>query len=120
MNGADVDPLIQELAAFPGMQGCALVDAETGMVWYHSRNFQGIEQIAESAIEFWRIQMRLAGIFSAFGPLQSTAYSFANRVVALFPCCDKPALVLVCVAAKNGVAWAEWGKQVLELKKLLA
>jgi hypothetical protein len=115
-----IDPLIQELAAFPGVQGCALVEADTGMVWYHSRNFTGIEQIGESAIEFWRIQLRLAENFSAFGPLQSTAYAFANRVVALFPCSDKPALVLVCVAAKTGVAWAEWGQQVQALKKKLA
>lgn len=119
MSDQKVDALIQELAGFPGVQGCALVDADTGMVWYHSRNFHGIERLGETAIEFWRIQVRLADHFSGFGRLQSTAYAFANRVVALFPCSDKPALVLVCVAAKADVAWAEWGKQVLVLKKML-
>lgn len=120
MSSPSVEAMVRELGGYPGMDGCALVDADTGMVWFHGGDFPAIEQIGEAAIEFWRIQRRLSSHFKTLGPLQSAAYAFTGRVVALFPCADKPPLVLVCVAHKSNVAWADWGRHVALLKGALA
>lgn len=112
--------LVEQMATFEGIDGCALVEADTGMAWHFAGSWPNIERIGEAAIEFWRIQDRLAGQLAALGGLQSAAYSFSNRVVALFPCCDEPRLVLVCVAAKGPVAWQNWAPKVAELRAVLA
>ena len=120
-NTAQIIARLQKLADFPAIDGCALVEVDTGMAWHVAGNYPDLERVGEAAIEFWRIQNRLSEHLSALGALKSAAYSFANRVVALFPCLENPALVLVCVAAKGPVAWAEWGVEVkalqLELQK---
>lgn len=95
MKADEVQAAIEELGQFPGMDGCALVDAETGMPWHHAGSAAGVERVAEAAIEFWRVQTRLSRHFEGMGHLQSAAYSFSNRVVALFPCGEAPPLVLV-------------------------
>ncbi len=110
---------LEKLARFPGVQGCALVEAESGMVWHHAGQLPDIEHIGEAAVEFWRVHQRLSVQLVSLGGLKSAAYSFADHVVALFPCGDAPARVLICVAAKSGVAWADWGMQVLALRKAL-
>jgi hypothetical protein len=115
-----VTALVHELATFEGIEGCALVDADTGMAWHYAGSWPNIEHIGEAAIEFWRIQDRLAGQLAALGGLQSAAYSFSNRVVALFPCSNEPRLVLVCVAVKGPVAWQKWSPKVAELRAALA
>ncbi|MBX3655096.1 MAG: hypothetical protein KIS62_06540 [Ramlibacter sp.] len=119
MTHRQVEDIVQELAGFPGMDGCALVEAESGMVWYYAGTFPDIDRIAEASIEFWRVQQRLSANFSSMGPLQSAAYAFSQRIVALFPCGEKPPLVLICIAQKADVSWHEWGVHVVRLKKAL-
>ena len=119
-NSAAINAQLQTLASYPGIDGYALVEIATGMAWHFAGASPEIERIGEAAIEFWRIRDRLALQLTSLGSLQSAAYSFSNRVVALFPCCEDPGLVLVCIAAKGDVAWAPWGVQVEELRRLLA
>lgn len=119
-NTTRVMARLQKLAAFPAIDGCALVEVSTGMAWHVAGNHPELERVGEAAIEFWRVQTRLSEHLAVLGPLKSAAYSFANRVVALFPCSDDPALVLVCVAAKGPVAWADWGVEVEALRGELA
>lgn len=119
MKADAVQAAIAELGQFAGMDGCALVDAETGMPWSYAGSVADIERIAEAAIEFWRVQNRLSRHFEGMGNLQSAAYSFSNRVVALFPCSEAPPLVLVCIARKGHVSWIEWGKRAVLLRQLL-
>lgn len=115
----DLAPIIGELASFEGIDGCALVEADTGMAWHYSGQLPEIETIGEAAIEFWRIQARLSDRLGVLGSLNSIAYSFTNRVLALFPCCDEPTLILVCVARKGEISWHEWGAKVVQLRKIL-
>ena len=111
---------LQKLANFPAIDGCALVEVETGMAWHVAGNHPELERVGEAAIEFWRVQARLTDHLGELGALKSAAYSFENRVVALFPCCDAPPLVLVCVARKGPVNWAAWGAEVEVLRRGLA
>lgn len=116
---AAAEAIVAELATFPGMEGCALVETDTGMVWYHAGAMDGMDRLGEAAIEFWRIQDRLSVHFEPMGPLRSAAYSFTNRVVALFPCSETPLLVLVCIAHKEGVRWNELAPRVGALQRTL-
>ncbi len=118
-NSAEINAQLQILASYPGIDGCALVESATGMAW-HFAGSPEIERIGEAAIEFWRIKDRLGAQLTTLGTLQSAAYSFSNRVVALFPCSDDPGLVLVCIAAKGSISWGPWGLQVEALRRLLA
>lgn len=108
MNQDAVRGAMEELTAFPGVAGCAVVDAATGMAWYHAGVLPELERFSEAAVEFWRVQLRLARYFGDLGPPRSAASSFAGGVVALFPCCDDPPLVLVCVTNRKDVPWHSW------------
>lgn len=119
-NSAPVIAQLQILADFPGIDGCALVESATGMTWHVAGHYPELERIGEAAIEFWRIQHRLSEHLTTLGTLKSAAYSFSNRVVALFPCCDEPGLVLVCVAAKGPVDWPAWGVKVETFRHVVA
>ena len=119
-NTAQVIAHLQALADFPGIDGCALVESATGMAWHVAGNYPELERIGEAAIEFWRVQNRLSAHLMTLGTLKSAAYSFSNRVVALFPCSDQAGLVLVCVAAKGDVGWQAWGVKVDALRRVLA
>ena len=119
-NTAQVIAHLRALADFPGIDGCALVESATGMAWHVAGNYPELERIGEAAIEFWRVQNRLSSHLMTLGTLKSAAYSFSNRVVALFPCSDQAGLVLVCVAAKGDVGWQAWSVKVEALRLVLA
>lgn len=119
MSHTLVQAAIERLAAFPSVQGCALVDADTGMVWYSAGRLPSIERLGEASVEFWRVRLRQSAYFEELGPLESAAHSFARQVIALFPCSHVPALIAVCVADKAGMAWGPWGTQLAEFKQVL-
>lgn len=119
-NTAKVVAHLQALADFPGIDGCALVETATGMAWHVAGDYPELERIGEAAIEFWRVQDRLTAHLNTLGTLNSAAYSFSNRVVALFPCNLDAGLVLVCVAAKGHIAWQDWSVKVDALRRAVA
>ncbi|MCZ8256476.1 MAG: hypothetical protein O9327_12525 [Polaromonas sp.] len=119
MSQLEINRLLGVLASQPGVQGCALVDPDTGMVWYHAGELPDIERTGEAAVEFWRVQSRLSSHFAKLGALRSAACAFVNGTIALFPCLPSP-LVLVCIASKQEIDWAQWGESALALKKVLA
>ena len=75
-NTAQVMAHLQALVDYPGIEGCALVETATGMVWHAAGNYPELERIGEAAIEFWRIQDRLKAHLHTLGSLKSAAYSF--------------------------------------------
>lgn len=119
-NTAHVMSHLQALAEFPGIDGCALVEIATGMVWHMAGHYPELERIGEAAIEFWRVQDRLSPHLNTLGTLKSAAYSFSNRVVALFPCSEDAGLVLVCVAAKGHMGWQACSVKINALRRVVA
>lgn len=79
MSNSLVQALIDRLAAFPGVQGCALVDADTGLVWYCAGKLPDIERLGEASVEFWRVQQRQSSYFEERGPLESAATPSPTR-----------------------------------------
>ena len=51
---------LQSMAAMPGLEGCALVEIEAGMVWHHAGQIEGVQTFAEAASDYWRLYNRLA------------------------------------------------------------
>jgi hypothetical protein len=111
--------ILHGLAAFKGMQGCALVEADTGMVWHYAGKMNDMERVGEAAVEFWRTQNKVATQLGMMGALKFASYNYPQRVINLIPCDEERGLILVCVAASPGTAWGEWIKEVAQLRQAL-
>ena len=62
---------LQSMAAMPGLEGCALVEIEAGMVWHHAGQIEGVQTFAEAASDYWRLYNRLADQFKDLGDRKS-------------------------------------------------
>lgn len=111
---------VEEIAALPGMDACVLADVDSGMIVHQFGTLPHIERIGEASVEFWRVQERLGEYFQHLGPLGSTAYSFRDHVIALFPTHSLPPMVLICVARKNAIDWTCSRDAIARLKHQLA
>lgn len=114
-----IEDHVNQISQLPKMDGCALVQEDTGMVWHYSGQTKDIERISEAVIEFWRIHQRLKVPLSSLGSLKSAAFSFSNQVVALFPCSVSPPLVLVCITKKPPIDWSLWQPLIAGLNQAL-
>lgn len=110
---------LADLSSMPAVQGCALVEVETGMVWQSAGRWQHVEMLGEAAIESWRVQQRQQAHFEHLGALRSSITYFTKGSVALLPCPGTVPLVLVCVADRTGMDWSQWMASVLPLFNLL-
>jgi hypothetical protein len=110
---------LRHLAGIESVQGCALVELESGMVWLSSGTIPGLEHIAENAVEFWRLYLRLARPLDQLGSLRMTTLLFEQSFLTLTAfSAFSPPLLLVCVSQRN-VDWARWGQGVDKLKRVL-
>ena len=64
---------LEAMAALPGVDGCALVEVDAGMVWHHAGQIEGVQTFAEAASDYWRLYGRLAGQFEDLGELRTLA-----------------------------------------------
>ena len=125
MPNSDIDiaNAVAALAATAGVEGCALVEAETGMAWHHGGRLDGMEMLGEAAVEFWRLQRRLSEHFAVLGPARSAACGFDAHLITLYPCLrggpDAHELVVVCVAQRHRVDWGVWSRGMQQLHAAL-
>ena len=112
--------LLDQLASYPAVQGCALVEIETGMVWKHAGQWQQVESFAESAVEVWRVQLRNQAHLAHLGSPRSSICYFANGSMALLPCPGVVPVLLVCIADRAGMNWAGWMGQLKPLLEILS
>ncbi len=110
---------VEEIASLPGMDACVLADVDSGMIVHQFGTLPHIERIGEASVEFWRVQERLGEYFQHLGPLGSTAYSFRQHVIALFPTHSQPPMVLICVARKDSINWVSSRDAIARLKQQL-
>lgn len=117
---ARIPVLLQELAAHPGVHGCALVEVETGMVWHCAGQWEAMESFAEAAVQVWRVQLRHREQFAVLGQPRSSICYFEEGSLALLPCAGVVPLLLVCRAERAGMNWASWMKGLQPLFHALA
>jgi predicted regulator of Ras-like GTPase activity (Roadblock/LC7/MglB family) len=111
-----ITSVLESLANFVGICGCALVESETGMVWHHIGKLTDMERVGEAAIEFWRTQRRVAIQLEAMGELKFVNFKYANKTIVLVPCDEDRGLILVCLAESQGVNWSDWIKHLPALR----
>ncbi len=109
--------ILEKLSSFPNVLGCALVEADTGMVWHHAGQLADMESIGEAAIEFWRTQNKVASQLGILGELKFASYNYAQSILGLIPCDPNRKLVLVCLAQRPGMVWPEWMREIPALRE---
>jgi hypothetical protein len=109
---------IDDLAAMPGMAGCAVVEIATGMVWHGAGEIREIAEYAEAASDYWRLSDRLNRHFSLLGPLSVALMVHANGRITMLPC--GTGMIMVGITMDKAlVDWAAWQKKVSELSSLV-
>lgn len=108
MNPRTVARELDAMAAQAGIVGCALVDPDTGLIWHASGRVADADRTWEAAVDYWRLHGRQRSHFSALGDLAAAVLYHRGGILAIFPCCDDPALLLVSVGEHRGVDWIRW------------
>lgn len=117
MSHAALERELGALAQLPGLLGCALVDAATGMIWHAKGIAENDPSVGEAAIDFWRLSQRRATQFHALGELRAQVIIHASGRITLAAC--GPELVLVTLSAEpDRVAWDQWKTGLGKLRAL--
>lgn len=119
MNQAPLETSLGALMTrYPGVRGCALVDAASGLVW-HRHPDADMHGIWEAAVDHWRLQQRLSSHFGELGPVQAIVLHHSDLKLTLLPCLRDPDVVLVCLAEHGNVDWAGWQRDTRQLAERL-
>lgn len=105
---------LDKLASVAGIDGCALVEIDAGMVWHTAGQIPGVQSIAEAASDYWRLYQRLAHHFDDLGDLLGSLMRHTGGQLALLPC-GKGMLLVVLAMQKSTV---DWSSCFAEAKKL--
>jgi hypothetical protein len=121
MNATRLAAELNHLAGRPGVVGCALVDADTGLVWQacSSSTDASAPQIWEAAVDYWRLYARQKQHFAGLGELGVAAMYHTLGVLAVLPCCTDPSVLLVLHANHKNVDWIELQRMTHELGRLI-
>jgi len=119
MNLPQIDAELDRMAAHPGIVGCALVDAQTGLVWTSRGGDAQATHVWEAAVDYWRLHDRQKLHFAGLGTLGAAVMYHTGGVLAVFPCCTDPNVLLVAHGEHRGVDWIALQRMARELGDLL-
>jgi hypothetical protein len=119
MNTGRFAAALEHMALQPGILGCALVDAGTGLVWHSSAGAPNADRVWEAAIDYWRLHDRQKVHFAGLGRLGAAVMYHTGGVLAVFPCCSEPDVLLVCHGQHRNVDWITWQRLVRDLGQLI-
>ena len=106
------------MARLPGMDGCALVEIDTGMVWAASGQHAEIHQIAEVSSDYWRLYQRQRQHFADLGDLRAQVMMHRAGRITMLPC--SAGMLLIAISRETEpVDWALWQARVLAMRRLL-
>lgn len=108
---------LNAMATQSGISACALVDADTGLVWHAAGEPLGDTDLWEAAIDSWRMHQRQKHRFAALGALGAAVLYHQHSTLAVLPVSGDPALLLVALARRSAVDWSAWQKATRELTK---
>lgn len=108
------------LAGLSGVKSCALVDSQSGLVWYAVGTQPGEQPLWEAAIDYWRLYGRSNTHFAELGPLGAAVLYHKHSVLAIIPCSAQSELLVVCIAAHEGMDWRDWQRRVRAMGERLA
>lgn len=118
MKQMQLKQALDAMAQTPGVDGCALVEVETGMVWHHAGHIEDVQTFAEAASDYWRLHDRLSPQFEKLGGLRASIMIHQHGRLTLLPC-GKGMLLLALTGHQTGTDWIQWQKQTRELALLV-
>lgn len=113
---ADLEAGLRAIAAQPGVQGCALVDLETGMV-LHWEGPPALLPVAEAASDYWRLCARQENVFGILGPPRAQVVIHEHTRVTIVRCGEGLLLVTLSLEAE-AVDWGRWKQSTQSLYQL--
>ena len=109
---------LDAMARTPGVDGCALVEIDAGMVWHHAGFTDDIRTFAEAASDYWRLYTRLAPQFDQLGDLRASIMVHTQGRLTLLPC-GKGMLLLALTRHRSDLDWKQWQRATRELALLV-
>jgi len=117
MKAKVIHVVLNSMAEMPGVDGCALVEVDAGMVWHSAGQMQGMQNLAEAISDYWRLYKRLDHHFTDLGDMKASVFMHAKGNITVLPC--GKGMLLVAVSQKSTVNWAQWQGKARELAKLV-
>jgi len=118
MNAQQMSDALQAMRnRTPGIRGCALVEASSGLVWQRSDDLgEGArDTLWEAAADYWRLHGRLHSHFDSLGELGAAVMYHHGGTLTVLPCLREPDLLLACIGDQGTVDWEQWQQQVRSL-----
>ncbi|HEY9023105.1 MAG TPA: hypothetical protein VIP05_02315 [Burkholderiaceae bacterium] len=110
---------LERMAHQPGIEGSALVEAATGLVWYASGGGAHAQRVWEAAVDYWRLYERQKEQFAVLGPLGAVAMYHVEGILVVLPCCVDPDLLLILHGGHGCVDWRALQRMTRALGSLL-
>ena len=118
MNEQVLRDALSTMARVSGLDGCALVEVDTGMVWAASGQQSQLQHIAEVSSDYWRLYQRQRHHFTDLGPLRAQVIMHATGRITMLPCTDGMLLIAISRESES-VNWTVWQERVHAIKRLL-
>jgi hypothetical protein len=118
LNSKALQDALHAICGLDGVIGCAVVDIETGMAW-KTQGPEEVQQLCESASDFWRLHLRSAGHYALVGGLSAQVLIHTQGRITMVRC--PGSLLLVCITAEpDRVNWSRWKSLLGDLHRLAA
>jgi predicted regulator of Ras-like GTPase activity (Roadblock/LC7/MglB family) len=118
MKAEGLRQALEEVAEIPGLQGCALVEVDAGMVWHAAGQVADMPKIAEVCSDYWRLYQRHKVYFEQLGELRAQVMMHRKVRITLQPC-GQGMLLIALSREQDAVDWARLQAQTRELKSLV-
>lgn len=119
MNATRLREALEEVAHMPGLQGCALVEIDAGMVWHAAGQIADVQKIAEASSDYWRLYQRQKVYFEHLGELRAQVMMHREVRITMLPC-GEGMLLIALSNERDPVDWARLQAKTQQLKQLVA
>ncbi|RYY04697.1 MAG: hypothetical protein EOO53_02520 [Gammaproteobacteria bacterium] len=117
MNFQLVKEELDLVAKTSGVIACALVEADTGMIYLSTSKSIKFEVIAEGARDYWSLHNKNGNIFDEMGTLNSILIQHSKGLLTIQPCGEKT--ILITLAKLKKMDWKAWPKVIQPLRELI-
>lgn len=118
MSTEGLHAALEQMDRLPGLQGCALVEIDTGMVWHAAGDSEDVQKIAEASSDYWRLYQRQRAHFEHLGELQAQVMMHREVRITMLPC-GQGMLLIALSREHDRVNWAELQSQAQGLRQLV-
>lgn len=110
---------LEQIAQLKGLQGCALVEIDAGMVWHTAGSIVDVNKIAEAASDYWRLYQRQRVYFEHLGELRAQVMMHRDVRITMLPC-GQGMLLVALSSEQEAVDWVQLQSRTGQVKQLVA